>query len=348
MKLIKKDLKHGVIIVEIVSLDDLWYVSQVVDAHDVVKGKTSRKVKLGEDTSKVVKKTYTLEIETEKLEFGMECLRVLGKVVSETEDIPKGSYQSITIEIGSIITIIKKEWLQFQVDRIEEATRDIPKVLLVVADRGEAAFGVLRQFGVETLSEISGAVAKKLMSEDIREDFFGLIAKEIVDYDNRLTPEYIVVGSPAFWKDEILKRVEKINPKVSKKMVLATTSSVGKSGLQELVSRDEVRKVLQQERVIREAKVVEEVLKEIQKDGPVAYGMKAVESAAMAGAVKELIVAEELLRKSREENTFEPLELIMKTVEQTKGSVMIISSEHDAGKQLSGLGGIAALLRYKL
>ena len=39
---------------------------------------------------------------------------------------------------------------------------------------------------------------------------------------------------------------------------------------------------------------------------------------------------------------------MLKTTESIKGSVNIISSEHDGGKKLDGLGGIGAILRYKL
>ena len=38
----------------------------------------------------------------------------------------------------------------------------------------------------------------------------------------------------------------------------------------------------------------------------------------------------------------------MDMVENMKGKVMVISCEHDGGKQLESLGGIAAILRYSL
>ena len=38
----------------------------------------------------------------------------------------------------------------------------------------------------------------------------------------------------------------------------------------------------------------------------------------------------------------------MRIVDKSKGEIEIISSEHDAGKKLDGLGGIAAILRFKL
>ena len=38
----------------------------------------------------------------------------------------------------------------------------------------------------------------------------------------------------------------------------------------------------------------------------------------------------------------------MDMVENMKGEVMVISSEHDGGKQLESLGGMAAFLRYEI
>ena len=38
----------------------------------------------------------------------------------------------------------------------------------------------------------------------------------------------------------------------------------------------------------------------------------------------------------------------MDSVEYTNGEVLIVSSEHDGGKQLNALGGMAAVLRYRL
>jgi len=39
---------------------------------------------------------------------------------------------------------------------------------------------------------------------------------------------------------------------------------------------------------------------------------------------------------------------MMKIVDQTKGEIHIISSEYEGGRKLDGLGGIGAILRYKL
>ena len=47
-------------------------------------------------------------------------------------------------------------------------------------------------------------------------------------------------------------------------------------------------------------------------------------------------------------NKYDYIESIMKTVDSTKGDILIVSSDNEAGKKLDGLGGIAAILRYKI
>ena len=79
-----------------------------------------------------------------------------------------------------------------------------------------------------------------------------------------------------------------------------------------------------------------------------AYGLKETKNAAIAGAVKTLLITDSFIQKTRTENKYEEIEEIMKTSDSTKSDIAIISSEHEAGKKLDGLGGIAAILRFKL
>ena len=47
MKVIFQDLKKGEIKVLVQSLDDLWYLAQIIEVEDLVSGITFRKVKIG-------------------------------------------------------------------------------------------------------------------------------------------------------------------------------------------------------------------------------------------------------------------------------------------------------------
>jgi protein pelota len=42
------------------------------------------------------------------------------------------------------------------------------------------------------------------------------------------------------------------------------------------------------------------------------------------------------------------LDTIVRSVEQQKGNVIVVSSQHDGGRQLEALGGMGAILRYNL
>jgi protein pelota len=60
-------------------------------------------------------------------------------------------------------------------------------------------------------------------------------------------------------------------------------------------------------------------------------------------AIETLLVTDEFIRKNRR-----AVEDLMNSVENIGGKVVIISTEHDAGKQLKALGGVGALLRFPI
>jgi protein pelota len=109
-----------------------------------------------------------------------------------------------------------------------------------------------------------------------------------------------------------------------------------------------VKAALQQDRISKEISLVEELLTEISKNNLAVYGLKDTENAVNAGAVKALLITDSLIQKSRENGKYGKIDNMMKITDSMKGSVNIISSEHEGGKKLNGLGGIGAVLRYKL
>ena len=154
------------------------------------------------------------------------------------------------------------------------------------------------------------------------------------------------MASPSFFKEDLLKKIK--DDDLKKKIVLATCGSVSPNAVDEVLKRDETKQVLRDDRVAKELKVVEELLKEISQEGLAVYGMAETRSAAEAGAIKTLLVSDGEIASQREAETFTGLESIMKVVDQTGGDVVIVTSEYAAGKKLDGLGGVAGLLRYQL
>jgi protein pelota len=106
--------------------------------------------------------------------------------------------------------------------------------------------------------------------------------------------------------------------------------------------------MLENMRVADEMKAIEDFLARLgQGKSTITYGFGDVETAANYGAVEKLLVADLTLRETTDEKRL-ALESLMKNVEDSRGEIMVISTEHEAGTKLLSLGGIAALLRFPL
>src|SRR3989338_4799207 len=189
MKLIYSDFKKGEAKVKVENADDLWYLNQIVEKNDLVKGKTFRKIKIGDETQRkqeVVKKPVLLLMQVEKVEFSKfsNALRISGLVREGPEDVPLGSYHTFNIEENSIIKIIKKKWLGFQIDKLKEASKETQaRILICVHDREEAYFALMKKYGYQLLSNIKGTVAKKDDLKKIESTFYKEIMRQLEGYD---------------------------------------------------------------------------------------------------------------------------------------------------------------------
>lgn len=348
MRIVKSNLKNNELVIAITNPEDFWYLSHIIDKGDSITARTLRKIKLGngdERSQSIIKKPVVLEIEAEKNEVTENSLRVSGRIMSDAEDIKKGSYHTITLEINSVATIRKKKWMKFQLEKIKESSMKQANVLIIALERDNASFALLKKYGFEKLLDIEGNVEKKAMKENLKNTFYADVIIKIREYCERYGIQKIVVASPAFWKDELLKEIK--DKEILNKIVTATCHSTGNEGINEIINRDEVKNILKEERMVQETRKVEELMKEVAKNNLAAYGMKQVKEAATNGSVKELLISDDAVRRFKEENKYDEIDEIMSAVEDAGGDVYIISIEHEAGKRLNGLGGVAAILRYK-
>ena len=109
-----------------------------------------------------------------------------------------------------------------------------------------------------------------------------------------------------------------------------------------MLKKGTVEKLTSENRVGEEMGAIENLLEEIGKNSSkVAYGVRETQNAINLGAVGQLLILD---TKVAGENMGEAMDM----VENMKGEVMVISSEHEGGKQLESLGGMAAILRYEI
>jgi len=346
MRVLKHIKDEGIVKVVADHAEDLWHIERVIQPGDLVAAKSWRRFKTSEGESGE-KKEILAQVRAEQIEFSEHAnrVRVTGKIVAggPAEFIQLGSYHTIDIEPHFAVEIKKERgWKQYELDRLYNAQKAGKKVKLaaVVMDEQHALFASVKEFGVSFDFEVESHASKREGDYEKKKlQYYGDIAKALSDSK----AGKIIVAGPGFTKDNLRKFILDKHPDLAKKIIYDSVSNAEPSGVYELLKRGVVEKVMGEERVAKEFAFMEKFIEQVSKDtGLAAYGKAEVKKAVEFSAVDKLFVTDELLRKSRD------IEHLLDEAEKLKCEIHVFSSENPPGQQLSGLGGIAALLRFKI
>jgi len=344
MKLLKLDRFHSLAEVMPETRDDLWHLSHVIECGDLVRGRTTRKIK-AQEGEKARRERLLLQIEVKEIEFDKftGSLRVHGPIREgkPEELIEIGAMHSIEIEPGKRIQVQKKKLRNDQIERLKKAQKATHKkpVLLCVLDDESASFALVKEFGLEKKGFInSGKSGKQFEGKEWKKEFFGESVKKIIDSG----AESVVLAGPGFMKSELADALKEKGFKG--KIFVENTNQVGLTGINELLKGKALAKIVQESEIVREAELIERVMEEIGKNtGKAVYGPEEVEKAIDFGAVEELLVLDTYLGEEMEK-----VAPLLDKSEALRAGIHIFNSEHDPGKKLEGIGKIAALLRYRM
>jgi protein pelota len=347
MRVTKRNLKgkEGEIALTPETLDDLWHLKYIIEPNDLVFSLTKRRVEGATDKlrpEKIEKKPMRLGVRIEKIEFHKFSNRLrLHGLIESGQDV--GAYHTLNIENGTNLSVIKT-WKNDQLQRIKEAEAAAkrPRVVILTIEEGEASIGLVRQYGVEEYSLIKVGSGKGETSQ--REEFFSEVITQVSQAAGGT--EVIIVAGPGFTKDDFMNFLKTKNQELAARARTEDTISIGVSGFQEVLRRGAVDRIVEESRISREARLIEELMARIATMGPVAYGWDEVKKARDMGAVESLLITDELLREGREKGM--NIDAFLLSVEHSRGKVVVFSTEFEPGNRLHGLGGIAALLRFKL
>jgi protein pelota len=343
----KKSLKgkEGEISLTPENLDDLWHLKYIIEPGDLVFSLTKRRVEGASDKlrpEKTEKRPMRLGVRIEKIEFHKfsNRLRLHGVIVSGQDT---GAYHTLNIEESTNLSVIKT-WKKDQFERIKEAEAAAkrPRVVILGIEEGDASIGLVRQYGVEDYSQIKMGSGKGESSQ--RGEFFNQVTAQLAQAAG--SSSAVIISGPGFTKDDFFKLLQTTNPELAARARTEDTISIGISGYQEVLRRGAVDRIVEESRIAREARLIEELMERIAKEGAVAYGWEEVRNARDIGAVESLLVSDEMLREGREKG--ENIDAFLLSIEHSRGNVVIFSTEFEPGHRLQSMGGIAALLRFKL
>jgi protein pelota len=358
LKIFRIDLKKGFAKVMPESLDDLWHLYNIILEKDEVHAHTTRQVKPDDQYARPTKAKrvpVNLGVKAEKMFWDrvLNRLRINGIVCKAPKKLSiKGSRHTINVTVNKPVTIIKKRWLKHQLDRLKRASRITAAPLTIISmDDEEYCVAVLRQYGIETKVGERARLPGKLEAEKrvkAKQLFFKRALKSLRETWAHLHSPIVIIG-PGFIKNDFADYVKNEAKDVAESIVgVKGVNSAGLSGIQESLRSGILSNVLKHMRVADEMKTMEEFLARLGKGKEDAtYGFNEIEKAITYGAVEKLLVADSTLRETTDEKR-SALEKIMKNVEEARGTIMVLSTEHEAGTKLLSLGGVAALLRFPL
>ena len=343
MRVLHRDPKTGEIKVRVENADDLWHLHNLVQPGDLVRASTYRREdvksdKVRPERGEKVRVTLTIRVEGVEFQAFSDRLRVTGVIVEGPQDL--GRHHTLNLAVEDVLSIIKT-WKAHELRRIDEAVAAAqkPLVAFVSLDDEEALLAQLRQYGVRELATIRAPSHGKMFpTGDTQTEFFKEIGAKLRSME---IGEALVVVGPGFTRDSFLEYLKAHEPALAGKVHVHGSAHAGMQGIQEALRAGVGAKVFGESRVGYETQLVEKLLEAIATNEPCAYGIAEVGEAVDAGAVETLLVSDAVVREPN-------VEELMRAVESARGSVVLVSRHHEAGKKLEALGGIAALLRFPI
>ncbi|HLC62767.1 MAG TPA: peptide chain release factor aRF-1 [Candidatus Nanoarchaeia archaeon] len=223
---------------------------------------------------------------------------------------------------------------------------------LIVLDNREGNIGILKGTAITELLTMTSGVPGKIkaggqsalrfarLREIAAHDFYRRIGDASnKEFYNKPEIKGILIGGPGPTKETFFSG-NYLNNEVKKKVLgLKDISYTGDFGLRDLVERSQ--DLLAEAEVTKEKKLLERLFTALAKEPEkVAYGKEEVQSALEMGAVDMLFLSEDL------EDYI--IEAFQDMAEKTSTKVEIISVDIQEGQQLKELGGMAAILRFRI
>ncbi|MGC9112116.1 pelota family protein [Acidilobus sp.] len=332
------------------SEEDLWTLAMTLRQGDLIRTVVTRDVS-GRDAKSKERRPIEVLLRVENVEFQpfTGALRIFG-VIEEGPDRfgVKGKHQSAYIGLNQWVTLIRDGgWSQRIIEKLR-ASGPRGKAIILAVDYESYAVAVLTPVGLRVLYENPLSLGSK---DDPRreanlEEAIDRIANELVEQASKESANVVVVAGPTTVKDEVASKVRLLARGM--RVVEDTVSSGGVEGIYEVMRRQSVLEALNEMNSVRAESILDEFMKLVSTSPDlVAYTLPEVKLAAELGAVKSLVIIDSLLY-SIDDSERETAQNIVEVVESRGGEVVVITRESPASDTVASMGGVIAILRYKV
>ncbi len=321
-----------------------------------------RQLEAEKSTAKNIKSTATRKNVSEALEKIVRYLKSLKKTPENGLAVFCGNISKVEgqddLELWDIEPTLPVKIRLYRCDKefVLEPLKemlDVTEVFgLLVMDRKEATIGLLEGKRIEVLQKMTSGVPSKVraggqssqrfhrITEGLTKEFYKRIADEMKKIFFEMPKlKGILIGGPIPTKDEFVDNeylVTKLREKIIGRIDIGDSSE---SGLKELVEKSQ--DILADQEIVHEKKILERFFEALgERPDLSALKIEATKKALEYGAVDVLLLSKKIERKITK-----PL---IETARNTGSTIEIISTETPEGEQFFNLGGIGAILRFKV
>ncbi|MCH2440478.1 MAG: hypothetical protein MK220_04020 [Candidatus Poseidoniia archaeon] len=325
--------------------DDLYHLDLLLEPGDAVRASTKRREATQADRlrpGRGAKQKLTLTLAVEKVEyqpFGQR-LRCHGPITEAKRDV--GQHHTLLLGPGDDLTLAKPEWAPHHKRRLREAAQPAVRALAVAVEADSVVLAEVRPYGIRELRALNRAGGKGAGGET-QKAFFARVIASVADAlgsgGTGGKAALIVIG-PGFLKEDLLKQARADAPEQWGGATAVTAGQGGLAGVHEALRTGKLPQAAAQAQLQRELEAVAALSDALARDRAT-YGAAQLRAALEAGAGERLLI---LAPETRSPQGRQLLAL----AEQARTEVIEVSPHHHGGEILAGLGGAAAVLRYKL
>tara|TARA_B100000767_G_scaffold120019_1_gene114408 strand:- start:1946 stop:3010 length:1065 start_codon:yes stop_codon:yes gene_type:complete len=336
--------------------DDLWTLARLArkGMHIGMLGERRDQTTGGEEGGRAKsaerkKMWIRLRIESTEYQTFNENLRVHGIIEEAHFDI--GMHHTHIVEIRDDVEVTSSHFFSSSdkdlLRQSEKASGQTNVVLAVVETDEVVLFHVtargLREGATWTMRG-GGKRGELRHSSGIAATFRSKVITALVDTLGENTP--LVVCGPGHARDALLSDLKTAGE--TRMMKSIATSMAGRAGANEILREGLAGELLSEHAITREIYLIEKAWERLSTNGAVAYGTEALTKAMDEGAIETVLISADLLRAENEGIGKQTWMEWANGLSDIGAELVQCSTDHDAGQQLLGLGGVVALLRYAM
>lgn len=279
-----------------------------------------------------------------------------------------GAFHTLDLELHRNFTLAKNEgWDSVALDVVRDAIKQDKEgtVPAVVMQEGLAHICLITEHQTILKQRIESGIPRKRSGRASDHDkgltrFFQITLETLQRHVDITQPRPLLLASPGFtaagFQKYILDEATRTGNKSvlgNKKNFLVVHSSSGYiHSLNEVLKSPEVLAKLKDTKYAKETRLMDDFMTMLRKDdGRAWYGPdeveRAVERTAVGAGGGVLLISNALFR-SQDIATRKRWVTLVDKVKKDGGDARVLSSCHESGRRLEGLGGIAAILTFPL